>query len=45
VQALSVHLDATQRNDINEFADHFGVDVADVVSRTRAEAPFLRNTI
>lgn len=45
VQALSVHLDATQRNDINQFADIFGVDVADIVCRTRAEAPFLRNTI
>jgi hypothetical protein len=45
VQSLSVHLDTTQKADIEEFADSFGVDVADVVSRTRAEAPFSRNTI
>ena len=45
VEALSIHLDATQRNDIAEFADSFGVLVADVVSRARAEAPFSRNTI
>jgi hypothetical protein len=45
VQALSIHLDGTQRTDIAQFADRLGVDIADVVSPKRAEAPFSRKIL